>query len=149
MKHYIIVHNKQDEQSRRLVSELWQIQTADSICVLDWYTDERERWRRTCACHRGEPFYGVPPSAMPEIHTQKADGTWGRIRLAQSLEDRMRPETDWDWQNYHGTAIGGQWLEHIPATIRSVEPELSRVIEKAFESHLKLFPQLSVHAKIV
>jgi hypothetical protein len=136
MKKYIFVHNQQDELSRKVLKQLPWFSLSEQFCVLDWYTDERERWKRSCRCHKGEPFYGVPPSAFPEIHTLQ-DGKWGRVSLAQDLSERLNPDR-WDWQNDHYACIGGQWLDHVPSTIEAVHPELSELIKEVYDRHINL-----------
>jgi len=141
MTEYLIIHNQQDEHSRAFVKELPRFRVRypeHSFCVLDWYTKDEERWQRTCKCHRGQPFFGVPPSAMPEIHTLRSDGRWGRIRLAQSIEDIHNPKL-WDWQNKHGDCLGGQWTQHISdtlVTLQSRHHRLARLIQSVYEKHV-------------
>lgn len=132
---YIILHNQQDELSRNVIKQIPWFSLREKFCVLDWYSDENERWKRSCACHRGQPFLGVPPSAFPEINILRADGVWGRIRQAQSLDDRFNLDL-YDWQNQHGDCIGGQWLHDVPNTIDVVHPRLAQVIKSVYEKHV-------------
>ena len=148
---YIVLHNSYDEHSRQVVDQIpWN--SSDRFCVIDWYRKPKERWHRTCICHYGQAFTGPPPSAFPEIVKQLDDGTWERIRLANSIDDRL-DESKYERINQSEECLGGQWIWQVADTIRaernSGEVSLARTIDKAYKAHLRKLQQLNVHGEIL
>jgi hypothetical protein len=148
---YIVLHNSYDEHSRAVVEQIpWN--SSDRFCVIDWYRNPKERWHRSCTCHYGQPYMGPPPSAFPEIVKQRSDGTWARIRAANSIDDRL-DESKYENVNADGECLGGQWLSDIPNTIRAEKTlgqvGLAKFIEDTLRSQLKKSRQLEVHGRVL
>ncbi len=72
--------------------------------------------------------------------------------MARSIDDRL-DESKYERVNRTNDCLGGQWLWHVPETIRaerhSGEVGFAKSIEEAYKVHLKKIQQLNVYGELL